>query len=97
MEDPFWRDNELDALALMEHDYVFERTLILHRMLEGDALILTCLGLDTLCEVRINDQLVLTANNMHRTWEVDVKEHVRMRAITTWLLCSFPTVCGRSV
>ncbi|MGI6671573.1 MAG: beta-mannosidase [Christensenellales bacterium] len=77
MEDPFWRDNELDALKLMEHNYVFERTFdVTPQMLDGDALILTCLGLDTLCEVRVNDQLVLSANNMHRTWEVDVKQHV---------------------
>ena len=78
MEDPFWRDNEQDALALIAHDYVFERTFDAPpELLAGDALMLTCLGLDTLCEVRINDQVVLTANNMHRTWEVDVKEHVR--------------------
>jgi beta-mannosidase len=32
-----------------------------------------CLGLDTVADVTINGQLVLSANNMFRTWTVDVK------------------------
>ena len=34
---------------------------------------LVCLGLDTVADVTINGQLVLSANNMFRTWTVDVK------------------------
>ena len=34
---------------------------------------LVCLGLDTVAEVTINGVLVLSANNMFRTWVVDVK------------------------
>ena len=26
MENPYWRDNELKALELMEHDYIYETT-----------------------------------------------------------------------
>lgn len=27
MEDPYWRDNEMEALAWMEHDFVYETVL----------------------------------------------------------------------
>ncbi len=78
MADPFFGDNEMQALALMEHDYAFERTFTLDQvMLAGDALMLTCLGLDTLCEIRLNGAMVISADNMHRTWEADIKPHAR--------------------
>ncbi len=77
MEDPFWRDNELKAFDLMEKDYVYRRLFCLtEEDLMCDALNLTCEGLDTLATVCINGQVVLEAENMHRTWRVDILEVV---------------------
>ena len=77
MEDPFWRANELEAFDLMEKDYVYRRTFFLtEENISCDALLLTCEGLDTLADVRINDRPVLHADNMHRTWRVDVLDFV---------------------
>ncbi len=77
MEDPYWRANELQAFDLMEKDYVYQRTFDLTDAdLACDALLLNCKGLDTLAHVKINGQEVLYANNMHRTWTVDVLDVV---------------------
>ncbi|MBQ8974059.1 MAG: glycoside hydrolase family 2 protein, partial [Clostridia bacterium] len=75
MEDPYWRANELDAFDLMEKDYVYTRTYELSgEDLECDALLLECDGLDTVATVLVNGERVLEADNMHRTWVVDVLE-----------------------
>ena len=77
MEDPFWRDNEQKAFDLMEKDYVYRRTFDLTEAdLSCDALLLTCEGLDTVATVAVNGQELLFADNMHRTWTVDVMDFV---------------------
>ena len=78
MEDPYWRDNELAALSLMERDYVYRRAFIVSDELYAcGAIVLRCGGLDTLARITINGVLVGTADNMHRTWEFPVKEALR--------------------
>ena len=75
MEDPFYRDNEDRALALMEHDFHYSRSFTADAsILENDAVLLRCEGLDTLATVFVNGQQAGTADNMHRTWEYDVKQ-----------------------
>ncbi|MDR0928558.1 MAG: glycoside hydrolase family 2 protein [Oscillospiraceae bacterium] len=77
MEDPFWRNNELQAFDLMEKDYLYKRTFALSSDdLDCDALLLTCEGLDTVAKVYVNGALVIDADNMHRTWAHDVLEIV---------------------
>ncbi len=72
--DPFYRDNENEALKLMEHDFVYSRTFeVSAEMLSGDAVLLHCDGLDTLAELSVNGKPAGRADNMHRTWEFDVK------------------------
>ncbi len=74
MEDPYYRDNELQALQLMDHDYVFIRTFdadaallaMEHQVLRFD-------GIDTLAEVTLNGVLLGKTDNMHIAWEYDVK------------------------
>lgn len=78
MEDPFYRDNEDKALALMEHDFVYSRSFTVGKeMLNQDAILLRCDGLDTLAEILLNGQSIGTADNMHRTWEYDIKNLLR--------------------
>ena len=71
--DPFRRDNETEALKLMEYDFRYSRTFTVPAVfLEGDALLLRCEGLDTLASVFVNGTEAGTADNMHRTWEFDL-------------------------
>ena len=53
--DPFYRDNETQALALMENDFRYSRTFSVDAgLLSCDAVLLRCEGLDTLAMVSIN-------------------------------------------
>lgn len=75
MEDPFWRANETDALALLEFNYLYTRNFQVDaEMLAHEELVLYCAGLDTLAEVSVNGQVVGNADNMHREWEFQVKD-----------------------
>ena len=78
MEDPFYRDNEMKALALMENDYVYSRRFdVPEAFLTGDRVLLRAEGLDTLADITVNGQPVGRADNMHRIWEFDVKNVLR--------------------
>ena len=72
MEDPFYRQNELEALKLMENEFTFSRTFDFTPT--GDKVILHCDGLDTLCDIYINGVHVAYTDNMHRTYEFDITE-----------------------
>lgn len=80
MEDPYYRDRELDALQQMEEDYTFSRVFIADPslgILSGGHQYLRFDGIDTLSEVRLNGVLLGYTDNMHITWEFDVKGILR--------------------
>ena len=72
--DPFYRDNEMDALKLMDHDFHYSRSFTVEEdLLRCDAVVLRCEGLDTIATVFVNGTAAGYAHNMHRIWEFDVK------------------------
>lgn len=74
LEDPFYRDSEYSALELSEFDYEYKRSFTVEKvLLEHEKVVLLCEGMDTLCEVFVNGENILVAQNMHRTYEVDIK------------------------
>jgi len=76
MPDPFWRDNELEALKLMEYDFAFTRSFDIEDH-KNKEILLVCEGLDTLCDLELNGKKIGYANNMHRHWEFDITEFVK--------------------
>ena len=79
MPDPYYRDNELTALKLMENDFLYETDFsVTAEMLEADAVILRFEGIDTLAEVYLNGGLLGRADNMHRVWEYDIRALARV-------------------
>ena len=74
MEDPYYRDNELQALALMEKDYCFRRTFdagegmtsLPHQVLRFD-------GVDTVADIFLNGVFLGHTENMHCFREFEVK------------------------
>jgi beta-mannosidase len=91
MEDPFWRDNEDAAFALMEDDWEYVSTFDAGQRLVGsDNVLLRCDGLDTLAELYLNNTLVGKADNMHRLWEFDVKDQIRVGENTLRILFRSP-------
>ena len=77
MEDPYWKDNEDQALALMEKDYEYETVFCWNRKEEGERIWLQFLGLDTIADIYVNQIPVGSAKNMHRIWEYDVTDALR--------------------
>ena len=77
MEDPFWKDNEDKALAMMDEDYEYICTFgCEEELLAKEAVILQFQGLDTLADVTLNGVLLGSTDNMHRTWEFSVKQYL---------------------
>jgi len=78
IEDPFYRDNEDKVKEFALYDYEYKRTFqVDSKLLSCSKVILRCEGLDTLADIRINGQLIASTNNMHRTYEFDVKDVLR--------------------
>lgn len=78
MEDPFYRENEWDAMRVTERDFEYVRAFsVSEDVLNHDHVLLRCEGLDTLCDVFLNDICIFTGENMHRTYEVDIKAALR--------------------
>ncbi len=67
--DPFYRDNELDALELMKKDYVFSKKFTYHPEKLSNPIYLCCEGIDTLADLYLNGQWLGKSNNMHRQWK----------------------------
>ena len=78
MEDPYYRDNETKALALMEDDFEYvSRFDVEGELLACEQVMLHFDGIDTLADIRLNGTWIGTANNMHRIWEFPVKGLLR--------------------
>lgn len=73
MEDPFWKDNEDKALALMADDYEYRLSFDCSSdFLDNDEVLLCFDGLDTIADIYLNDDLLGHACNMHRQWKYKV-------------------------
>ena len=72
MEDPHWRDNEFDALALTHNDYEFKRTFNFEK--GEDTYILRFEGIDTFADVYLNGVHLAYVDDMHITYEFDVTD-----------------------
>lgn len=72
MEDPFYRDNEGKALAIMDEEFVFTKEFAYTK--KSGNILLVCEGIDTLCDLYINDEFVGHTENMHRAYSFNVAE-----------------------
>lgn len=70
MEDPFYRDNEAKALAIMDEEFVFTKTFTYTK--KSESILLVCEGIDTLCDLYVNGKFVAHTDNMHRTYTFDI-------------------------
>ena len=75
MEDPYYRQNELETQKLLKNEFTFSRKFDFAPT--GDRVLLGCEGLDTICDIYINDIHVAYTDNMHRTYEFDVTAHLK--------------------
>lgn len=80
MEDPFWKDNEDAALAMMDYDYEYVADFdCTEDLLTSDKIILRFEGLDTVADISLNGAFLGHTENMHRTFEFSVKEILKQK------------------
>jgi beta-mannosidase len=78
IDDPFYRDNEKKQQWIDKKDWEYQTTFkIAPQTLERENVELVFEGLDTYAQVYLNEQLVLSADNMFRTWRVDAKSNLK--------------------
>ena len=81
IEDPYYRDNELQCQSLFEKDYEFSRMFsITGEHLLEDQIDLVFYGLDTITDIYLNDEKLASTSNMHRTYKFAIKDKVRAGA-----------------
>ncbi len=75
IEDPFFRLNERGVQWVDKEDWMYETSLTATpEELAAANQELVFHGLDTYADVYLNGQPILNADNMHRTWRVNVKD-----------------------
>ncbi|MCK9478444.1 MAG: glycoside hydrolase family 2 protein [Firmicutes bacterium] len=79
IQDFYYRENEEQAIELANCDYQYRREFNIESgLFEFGNIVLCCEGLDTICELSINGDVIGKANNMHRRYEFDIKDAVRV-------------------
>jgi len=78
IDDPFYRDNEKKQQWIDKKDWEYKTTFkIAPQTLERENVELVFEGLDTYAQVFLNEQLMLSVDNMFRTWRVDAKQKLK--------------------
>jgi beta-mannosidase len=78
IDDPFYRDNEKKLQWIGKTDWEYQTTFnVTAEMLGRKNLELIFEGLDTYANVFLNDEPLISTDNMFRTWRVDAKRFTR--------------------
>lgn len=92
MEDPYYRDNEMQALKLMDSDYEYVTCFGAEdAMLSCDEIFLHFDGIDTLADIYVNGEPIACTDNMHRIWEFPVKAYLKPQDNELKLIFHSPT------
>src|SRR5213075_1338281 len=78
IDDPFYRDNEQKQQWIGKTDWEYQTTFnVAPEVLARENIDLVFEGLDNYANVFLNDESLLNADNMFRTWRVDCKRLLR--------------------
>lgn len=81
ISNPFYGTNEKDVQWIDKKDWEYITTIDVEApVLNHSHIELVFAGLDTYADVYVNEQHVLSADNMFRTWRADVKPYVKLGA-----------------
>jgi beta-mannosidase len=76
--DPSFRDNEKDLHWVCARGWIYTHSFNWNPAVFVGQPTLVFDGLDTLCKVRLNGQLLLSTNNMFRTWSAETGDLLRV-------------------
>ncbi|MCQ2499000.1 MAG: glycoside hydrolase family 2 protein [Lachnospiraceae bacterium] len=92
MEDPYWKDNEIEALKLMDRSYEYKKIFDYEAdLLNQSDVMLVFEGLDTIADIFLNGKKVGHAENMHRTFKYSVKNLLKEKDNVLQVVFSSPT------
>lgn len=92
MEDPYYRDNELKALKIMDDDFEYITEFdVPQEILARDEVLLHFDGIDTVADLYLNGEWLAYVENMHRTWEFPVKGRLRKEKNELKVILHSPT------
>ena len=95
IEDPYYRLNEHDQQWIDKVNWEYRTSFNLpEEIMRKQHITMEFEGLDTYADVFINDHLVLSADNMFRTWSVNVKDFVKQGDNSIRILLKSPVVIG---
>ena len=78
IEDPFYRENEVDVQWVSETAWIYERTFdVPASLIERQRVLLICDGLDTFATLTLNGKRLARTDNQFRTWQFDVGPALR--------------------
>lgn len=76
--DPFFGTNEEEARDLFRRDYFYSTEFeILPELYEQEHIRLCCKGIDTISRIYINNMYIGATDNMHRTYNFEVKQYLQ--------------------
>ncbi len=79
IEDPFYRTNEHTLQWIDKKNWVYETSVnIDQKGMQNEHVALIFKGLDTYCDIYINDSLLLHTDNMFREWNVECKPYLKV-------------------
>lgn len=91
IEDPYFRDNEKNLQWIEKEDWEYTTKFSLDKKtFKKQNIDLIFNGLDTYAKVYLNDSLILTADNMFRTWKVDCKKYLKQDDNVLYILFESP-------
>lgn len=91
LDDPYYRDNEQATLKALEEDYEYKRMFkVDEAMYACEKIKLVCQGIDTLAHIYLNDKHLKDVSDMHRIFEIDVKEYLVAGANTFYIRFDSP-------
>jgi len=77
VQDPFFGTNEIETREMFRKDYFFAREFeVMPELYEQERVRLCCKGIDTISRIYINNMLVGSTDNMHRTYYFDIKQYL---------------------
>lgn len=78
IEDPYYRLNERGVQWVDKEDWIYETTFAVSKeVFAKNNIRLLFKGLDTYADIYLNDQKLLSADNMFREWTIDIKDNIR--------------------
>lgn len=92
--EPFFRRNEDTVQWVAEKDWEYRRNFTLEQLDPHTELVFD--GLDTYAEVYLNDTLLLNANNMFRSWRVDISKQAHVGDNTLRVIFRAPEKIGEA-